>query len=437
MAAIAAETETRVVELSAEALELFCQDISAMFETDMNCKQQDVCDETINGLKKRFKNMAAVTSAKMEEELKGTFLLVLDREGLFTLAGILVMHPSQKIIENRKRGTIKDAEYIRDTVQEVGNLLVGSWNRVFNTKWNDRIHLQQTGTFIGLPWDNPNESIGLAVDEKLLFISYEVTVGDYPAFKLGVIFPKKLFDLSAAPDIKQDNPTVKEEEPEAKTAPEATEEKTAEVPDNKTESAEATPIIAEDKSAVEAVDKEILSPANPAKEAALSKPNQTITANMGFLGTLCARDVMVKNIVWGTGEDSVEQLFIKMEQNGVSHVIIGDGKVPEGIVSMSDLMGAMSPYLRPAFAKFRRPLDEASLQIKVKWIMGKPVYAVRSEKPLATVMENMCRFGVRALPVIDQQGKVEGIITVFDIFGMLLQIFATDKTAVMEQDAKQ
>jgi CBS domain-containing protein len=35
-------------------------------------------------------------------------------------------------------------------------------------------------------------------------------------------------------------------------------------------------------------------------------------------------------------------------------------------------------------------------------------------------MENMCRFGGRALPVVDEQGKVQGLVTVFDIFQTLL-----------------
>ena len=52
--------------------------------------------------------------------------------------------------------------------------------------------------------------------------------------------------------------------------------------------------------------------------------------------------------------------------------MIGADGVLEGLVSKSDLAGAASPYLRPEFAKWRWPLDDATLQIKVKWIMSRP-----------------------------------------------------------------
>jgi len=84
----------------------------------------------------------------------------------------------------------------------------------------------------------------------------------------------------------------------------------------------------------------------------------------------------------------------------------------------------VSPYLRPEFAKWRRPLDDATLQIKVKWIMNKPVDTTQLETPLVEVMETMCRLGRRALPVVDNQGKVQGLITVFDIFRILIENFS-------------
>lgn len=59
--------------------------------------------------------------------------------------------------------------------------------------------------------------------------------------------------------------------------------------------------------------------------------------------------------------------------------LIGADGVLEGLVSKSDLAGALSSYLRSEFAKLRWPLDDATLQIKVKWIMSRPI---RTIKPL-------------------------------------------------------
>ncbi|NIO79230.1 MAG: CBS domain-containing protein [Candidatus Aminicenantes bacterium] len=52
--------------------------------------------------------------------------------------------------------------------------------------------------------------------------------------------------------------------------------------------------------------------------------------------------------------------------------------------------------------------------------MTKPVQTITSETSLKVIMENMRQSHRRALPVIDQQGKVQGLVTVFDIFNALL-----------------
>jgi CBS-domain-containing membrane protein len=99
--------------------------------------------------------------------------------------------------------------------------------------------------------------------------------------------------------------------------------------------------------------------------------------------------------------------------------MVGQDGVLEGIVSKSDLTGAISPYMRPAFAKWRKPLDDATLQIRIKWIMSKPVRTIRPETSLAAIMENMLQLGVLCLPVVDQQGKVQGLVAEANIFKAL------------------
>ncbi|KKK95016.1 hypothetical protein LCGC14_2677050 [marine sediment metagenome] len=136
---------------------------------------------------------------------------------------------------------------------------------------------------------------------------------------------------------------------------------------------------------------------------------------------ICAKDIMRKNVAWGSSDDSVQQALIKIEQHNANYMIVGQNGVPEGIISKSDLTGALSPYLRPIFAKWRRPLDDATLQIKVKWVMSRPVHTIRPEIPLGTVMENMQLFGQRVLPVMDQQGEIQGLITPFEIFKALIK----------------
>ena len=137
--------------------------------------------------------------------------------------------------------------------------------------------------------------------------------------------------------------------------------------------------------------------------------------------TMPAKDIMQKGVLWANPDDSIQQALAEMEQHNAGYMMIGRDGCPEGIVSKSDLTGAISPYLRPAFAKWRRPLDDATLQIKLKWVMTKPVHTISPETSLTAIMENMYSSGRRCLPVMDKENDVQGLVTVFDIFKALLK----------------
>ena len=149
------------------------------------------------------------------------------------------------------------------------------------------------------------------------------------------------------------------------------------------------------------------------------QPKQPRKLSLAGLG-LCAKDIMHEDLVWGSPEDSVQESRTKMQQHNTGYLLIGRNGVLEGLVSKSDLAGAVSPYLRPEFAKWRQPQDDATLQIRVKWIMSRHVHTIVHQMPLADIMENMARLQLYALPVTDQQGKVLGMITGFDILKAIL-----------------
>lgn len=142
---------------------------------------------------------------------------------------------------------------------------------------------------------------------------------------------------------------------------------------------------------------------------------------------ICSEDIMQKELVWGSTTDSVQHTLTQMKQQHVNYVMVGTKGALEGIVSKSDLNGAISPYLRPLFVKWRRPLDDATLQIKVKWIMSRPVHVVRPETSLTDIMENMFRLGVHALPVVSQQDEVLGMVTEDDVFKAILELNSSPK----------
>lgn len=454
MAISQTEIELRSIELSAEAFKTFCEDISGTFGVHIQCNQQQVVAETVTGLEERFKKLAAVYCVKTEGALDGTLQFVFDREGLFTLAGIILSMPEQKILENREHGSLKDADGMSDAIGETGHLMASAWQRVFNEKLDVQSHFVKTNTFIGYPWDKPEEKIDLAGEKKLLFVSYEITIEPYPIFKCGVIFPETIIagtsvslPEKAAPaeeEAEEKAETEAEEKAEAETevkaeeeakgkAEEETEEKGSDANESATkdepEASAKEKDAAPDASATDDVVEEEAAP-DQSKESTIGGVSKTIhkmTQSSAVLPgesadlslAMSAEEIMQKEVVWGSPDDSVQQAFTKMQHHNVGYMMIGQHGVLEGIVSNSDLTGAISPYLRPIFAKWRRSSDDATLQIKIKWIMSRPVRTIKPQASLAAVIENMCKFGGRCLPVVDQQGKVQGLVTVFDIFKAL------------------
>ena len=604
--------ESQILDLSTESFKAFCSDMSAMFSIGMKCDKQEAATVTIEALKERFKNLLAITSIKADGTLEGTFQIILSREGLFTLAGAIAM-PAQmtsllekcigpeKTMKNIKSGSLKEAEEVSDTVAEACNLLIGSWDRIFREGLEGHKHLLQTNTFIGDPWDNPKEKIGLSSDEEYLFAPHKITISSFPAFDCGAIFPKTFFgkvNAEAEEKAKAEAEEKAKAEAEEKAKVEAEEKAKAEAEEKakaeaeekaKTEAEEKAKVEAEEKAKAEAEEKakaeaeekakaeaeekakaetkeqpkteteakqetevkteatadkdkpkaeaEEKTEANPettgepkaepeaenkaevteekdkpeaeakqeeteekaetkaevkgeAEEKTEAKPettdepkaepeaenkaeateekdkpeadakqeeteektsapdqnqeppkgkiSETIQkmsqspailpgesgkATMGHINVsskICATDIMQKELVWATSEESVQQAMTKMQQQDSGYIMIGKDGILEGIVSKSDITGATSIYLRPIFAKWYGPLDDATLQIKLKWIMSRPVRTVSPETPLVTIIENICRFGGRGLPVVDEQGKVQGLVTVFDIFRTLL-----------------
>ena len=157
-------------------------------------------------------------------------------------------------------------------------------------------------------------------------------------------------------------------------------------------------------------------------------PGQFADSAAIFTG-LTAKDVMTANVVWASPDATVEQLFAKMQQHDTAYLLIGEKAHLQGIVSKSDVRGALSPYLQSMFSKWRTSMDIATLKIKAQWIMSRPVCSVRPEATLASVMQGMSEHGGRCMPVTDEEGKVHGLVTVFDIFGALLTCTSGVSTA--------
>jgi CBS domain-containing protein len=450
MAPSQTEIESLIIELAEKSFKTFCGDISGMFGMDMACNPQKVTHETVNSLQTRFENFAVVYSVKSEGILDGTFQMVFDKEGLFILAGVVAMQPGQMILEDIQSGSLEKAERASNVLNEVGTALVGSWDRVFHKGLDGHGRFVLTNTFIGNPWDKAEEKIGLNSDEELVFVPYDMTIGPYPAFKCGAIFPKAIFAGTSEPGAEQPIPAEEkaqedtegsaeheesvaadQAQPEAEetvAADESASEQESETISEQKHDAEEEPTVTveteekQERPISEAIKQMTQSSAVSSDESISSAMAEKLAPGIKeSLLTVFAKDIMQKDVVWGNPDDSVQQAHSKIQQNNAGYIMVGREQVLEGIVSKSDITGALSPYLKNIFAKWRRPMDDATLQIKIKWIMSKPTCTISLETSLAKIMENMYQTDKKCLPVVDDQGKVRGLVTVFDIFRALLK----------------
>ena len=472
MTATADQIQQKVIDLAAESFQAFCDDISGMFGIAMQSEQIQSEVMTVKQLKEEFKKLIAVNFVKTEGILEGHFQLIFDQVGLFTTSGVIVMLPDNKIREKIKLGVVEDTEYINDAIKECGNLLVGSWDKVFRESLEDHGHLLQTGTFVGKPWDQPYESIGLENDEEILFVSHEMTIESYPTFKCGVIYPMSLFrqadseqdDSPPLPEQddnssektetadKGDNKTAEEPAPKKENKkPQAgtrkdTEDKKASKESKKSEESEKNDTAGSEQNKTgkqaqhrdQTAEKKAEQTKAPEKQSSeqkeTSKPgpvSQSIRemkesvqpgsqALSSALAKLQADQIMQKELLWAAPDEDVESVLKKMQQEDTDYVLVGRNEQLEGILSRSDVNAALSIYLRPIFSNWRRPLDEATLRIRIKWIMSRPVYTIKPDAPIEMIITKMGRFGGKCLPVADSQGKIQGIVTAFDILKALV-----------------
>ena len=374
MIATQTDIRTETLRLATDAFEAFCADIEAMFGIGIKCQTKEQQSGNADSLQKHFKKLCAVNTVKAQGAVNGSFYLLLGQEALFTMAGIFVMLPEKKILESRKFGTESQAQAMSDAIKEAGNLLVGTWDRVFRENVPSHKHFLQTGTFIGNPWQNTEKHIGLAKDAVLNACFYELTAGEFPPFECCVVFPESVF-----------------------------------VPEPEIVEAAIEPV---------EVKKEIVEkPAEPVKaEEAVQNNNVKVFQILD----LKALDIMNSDIKWCDPGCTVEKAMEQMQQTRADYLLVGSEQKAQGVVAMSDLSAALSIYLRPMFAKWKRELDEATLRIRVQAIMSRPVRCILPDTPLDVVAEKIVRMG-GCLVVMDINGKTLGIVTSKDFLTRFLR----------------
>jgi acetoin utilization protein AcuB len=130
--------------------------------------------------------------------------------------------------------------------------------------------------------------------------------------------------------------------------------------------------------------------------------------------TKTVADVMTRDVFTVYEEDNLNQLREKLARHSFHHLPVVDGTRLVGMLSQRDVLRAtVSGVDQGAFAQAResRFLERTF----VRDVMCTPVLTARPHEPLSVVAQRMLEHRIGALPVIEDEGRLVGIITENDL----------------------
>ena len=122
------------------------------------------------------------------------------------------------------------------------------------------------------------------------------------------------------------------------------------------------------------------------------------------------KEVMRRNPTTIQIEESVARAARAMCRDEVGSCIVLQDNIPVGIVTEED-------FNCKVVAKDKKPGA-----VKVSEVMSTPLITVRSEKTVRDAAHMMIKNHVRRLPVVDEENRVIGIVTVRDILTVSTEI---------------
>jgi len=151
---------------------------------------------------------------------------------------------------------------------------------------------------------------------------------------------------------------------------------------------------------------------------------------------MLVKDLMSENVITISPEESIMDAIEKMAKNNVSGLIVVENEKVVGIISESDVI----KFLSSGFPEIKTPINvtlsilqvlESGIKImnemkkigklKVKDLMNKRVFSVKPEDTVLEAARIMSKKDVRRLPVIDENGKLVGVISRTDILKALVK----------------
>ncbi|MBP3852942.1 MAG: CBS domain-containing protein [Erysipelotrichaceae bacterium] len=131
------------------------------------------------------------------------------------------------------------------------------------------------------------------------------------------------------------------------------------------------------------------------------------------------KDFMTKNVICTEKDTTISEIIDLMRENNIHRVpVVEDGKlaglITEGMISNSGSTQATSLSIYE--------LNYLLSKTKVSTIMVKDVHYVHEDDLMEFATDEMLKYDIGCLPVVDRENKVTGILTQNDVFSCFLNV---------------
>ncbi len=144
-----------------------------------------------------------------------------------------------------------------------------------------------------------------------------------------------------------------------------------------------------------------------------------------------AKDIMTKEVITVTEDETLNDVLglLSRHRFGGLPVVDKEGKI-KGIISVTDIVhysekidvvplinlsGWISPYADPSSLFYLRKGQDAMHATTVGEVMRRKLFTAKEDKPLNEIAALMKRRRVNRVPIVDDEGKVVGIVTRSDL----------------------
>ncbi len=133
------------------------------------------------------------------------------------------------------------------------------------------------------------------------------------------------------------------------------------------------------------------------------------------------KEVMRPYVVTGRKDETAYEISKKMREEDVGSVIILEDLKPIGIVTREDIViKVVAENLKPS-------------EVKAEKIMSQPLITCNKDDDILEAARIMNKYGYERLPVVNNEGKLVGIISIREILGIAPNIIEIFKERLEER----